>query len=355
MNTYAQDDQPRASRWTLFLPLAIGAVLVVIYWFVWSWGAGVMREEIANWKTAQEGAGLTIEHGPMKVTGFPFVLRAELPDPYIANPAAGWAWQAEMLYADTPPLSPNRIVLSPEGDQQLNLTDDSGPNIWNLTAETFRISLAEAKTGLDVRGLRARPERRGDGDIAELEIGSVMANTLITENPENGRSGDLGRFALSARDIVFEKADGTPPLAFAEVDLSVVATAISTVMTRQGGESNVAAWQRGNGELVIEGLRLVVSDGRQAIPTQLRANGTLTLDNEHYPAGTVELTLKDHLALVSVLREQGLITQEESEQADNALRFLSQAMGEEIKAPLQLRNGKLRLGPVAIMDLDKVG
>jgi len=339
----------------LFLPLAIGAVLVVIYWFVWSWGAGVMRDEIANWKSTQERAGLTIEHGPMKVTGFPFVLRAELPDPYVANPAAGWAWQAEMLYADTPPLSPNRIILSPEGDQQLNVTDEDGPNIWSLTADTFRVSLAETQTGLDIRGLIARPDQTDGAEIAALEIGSVMANTMITENPENGRSGDLGRFALSARDIVFEKADGTPPLAFAEIDLSLVATAISTVTTRQPGESNVAAWQRGNGELVIEGLRLVVSDGRQAIPTQLRANGTLTLDRDHYPAGTVELTLKDHLALVSVLREQGLITREESEQADNALRFLSQAMGEEIKAPLQLRNGKLRLGPVAIMDLDKVG
>ena len=348
---------PRASRLWLYLPVGIFLAAIVAYAFAWRYGAGVMRDEIARWETAQQEAGLVVSHGEIEIEGFPFFLRASIPAPRFADPDQGLEWQADHLFADTSPLNPTRIVLSPDGNQQLLLTRDRR-EVWDISAEVFRVDLAENRMGLDLSSLVAIPQI-GASDFERVEISRLSANTLIADNPANQRPGDLGRLAISARDIALISADDAGTIALAEIDLSASATGMHAFLNRQAGESDIAAWQRGGGELTIEGLRLMVSDGRQAIPTQLGASGKIRIDDEAYPAGSVQLSMRDHLALLSVLNRRAVLTEEEARTADEALRTLNSATGGEIVAPLKLRGGKLRLdlglGTIPLMDLDRIG
>lgn len=344
----------RANKLYLILPFGIAAVLVVVYWFIWSHAAGIMKTEIAKWEDQQRAAGFTVEHGEVSVEGFPFLLRARIETPFFATPQTSWSWQSETLYADTSPFNPTRIILSPLGSQKLIQSDDDGRVEWDMEADAFRISLSEAKTGLDLRNVTARPSEESDTELAGIFVESLIANSVIADDPETGRKNDLGKLAVSGRNIVLDHRASGQRMALLEADLAISATGVNALATRQPGESRAAAWQRGDGEMTIDGIRLIVSDGQQAIPTQLRASGTLHVDTERYPAGELELAMKDHMALLKVLESRDVLTPRESEQADTALRFLAAAMGEEIEAPLQLRGGKLRLGPVKIMDLDRL-
>ncbi len=75
----------------LWGPIIIFAILFGCYWLVWQRGADYMRAEVDLWIDEQKQFGARVEHGEIKIKGFPFFLRAEILNPVLDYPGS-WGW-----------------------------------------------------------------------------------------------------------------------------------------------------------------------------------------------------------------------------------------------------------------------
>lgn len=344
----------KANRWLLYGPLAIGAVLTVGYYALWNYGADIMRTEVTRFVAEQRTAGLTVEHETLIVSGFPFLLRAELPAPRFSDPAAGWSWQAQSLFIDTLPFNPTKLIISPTGNQTITIPADGQSQSWALEAQTIRASLSQTKMGLELRDLTATALTPATGfPISKITIGLFRVNTLLEDSAITSTKNDTGSLGLEAQKITLSQQDGTN-VTITYLDSSLTLTALNALQNPMAGESKIDSWRRSDGLLTIEDLRLIIDDSNPLPPTQLRVSGTFFVDPSDYPAGKVSLNLKDPKTALAILENAGVLAEQERQGAQNLLNSMSSATGGETKAAFTLRGGNLSLGPIKLADLPQV-
>ena len=344
----------KANRWLLYGPLAIGAVLFAGYYFAWNYGAGIMRTEVDRFIGEQRSAGMIAEHGEVEIEGFPFLLRADIPQPVYADPAAGWRWEAGALSVDTLPLNPTRLILSPAGTQYVTTQQAGRTTKWLIEAEMTKASLSETETGLELRGLTATPvEGQSALPLTSLKIGLLRNNTRLTDNADTGIANDIGSLGFEAQKVAVTLPDNQQ-LTITYFDTSLTGTALEALQSPSTGETSLESWRREGGTLMIEDMRLIVDDETALPPTQLRASGTLFIDPQDYLAGQLSLAVKDHKALMSVLSDAGLLPEQIRENLLPMLDNMAEAVNGEMKVNLSLRNGGLYFGPVRVGNMQKI-
>jgi hypothetical protein len=355
MSDTSSSPAKRANRWLLYGPLALAALLFIGYSVFWHIGAGVMRDEVNNWIEGERERGMTVTHDQIKVSGYPFFLRTVIDKPVYGNPQDDWTWQGEKLLVDVSPFNPTRLILSPFGKQNIEFMSGSGPVLWDVEAERMNASLAEDQYAIEIHELQASTaEATRAAPLSSIGGKKLLLNIYIADNPEADIPGDLGSLGLDIQGLALTTADADTPVSIDYLGAALSATGLNALENKRAGESDIDAWRRGNGVLDIEAFQLILSNGDLPAPTQISANGRLTVDREDYPAGKIDATIKDHQALLSILQERGAISPSDAENADKMLSGMASSMGGQISAPITMEDGKAKIGFIEIADLEKL-
>ncbi|MEL6208680.1 MAG: DUF2125 domain-containing protein, partial [Pseudomonadota bacterium] len=177
----------RIAKWIMGLALAGG-----LGWLGW-WFAAATGQEAAleGWLEARAAQGWQAE-GDVSVGGFPARFARRIEGPALADPRAGWAWQAAFLEAVSPAWDPTNIAFRLPNAQDFAIPTTrvriESTRFQGLLSVVPGISLPLRALGLDIEALTLEG-REGWQAGAERVLIDVARRT--DGAPENTYSVDL--------------------------------------------------------------------------------------------------------------------------------------------------------------------
>lgn len=311
----------RRHRWRLAVPLLVALALLGGYTLVWFQGARVMRAEIDAWVAAEQAEGRRVEHGRVRVRGYPGSLRAEVDAPLWADPGA-WAWQGETLYVITEPLNPRRLLLTPRGPQ----TIERDGRTYRLLAGDLRVSLEAGRVGVEAADLQVT-----SGEQAVTLGAARVSWTEAETDAEAGAGAGAATLGLSLGQLSVSdgKQDWYVP------------------------QLNAALSEGPASDLGLDAFEGALSPARGERAAVLGGQGRVDVV-DGYPAGQLTVTVPDPEALAAVLAEGGVLDPQQAGTASLLAAGFSDETG-AASVPLTMRDGRLRVGPVPVADLPRLG
>lgn len=113
----------RKSRWGLFLPITLFAVLVVAYSAYWIVARGVLEDNIDTWIDGERAGGSVVEFSSKRMSGYPFLFELTIEDPiYQIDDTA--RWEGKVLTLSMQPWNWNHVIVRSPGLNRV--TDRAG-------------------------------------------------------------------------------------------------------------------------------------------------------------------------------------------------------------------------------------
>ncbi|MGJ3232456.1 MAG: DUF2125 domain-containing protein [Oceanicaulis sp.] len=329
------------SRLGLILPFAaLVAVMIVhaIYWIVIS---GVVEDRARAWIAAQERAGYEIEHQGLRVGGYPFRFTLHAAAPTITAPVSEGGWRAELqrLAGTAQFYNLDHWIVTFGGPARLTAQGETGPVVYQVGAETARLSLA-ASSGATTRvggDLDAVTFSAESGPAPAVEsAGQVRLSGFIDAD-------DRFSFAVEAREVRLAETALSPEVRAAFGDTAALAR-MAGALTDWSVLSQVGdpyAWTAAGGHVEVAAAQLVWG------PADLNGSGEITLDGELRPAGRLSLIVTDPDTLITALVDAGLVYHEQGE-ALRLFALMAPRRDTGIALPFRLQDGGLFLGPARL-------
>jgi len=354
-----------------FLLLA-GTITVALlgYTGLWFFTAQKFEQGIEHWAASERANGAIVNYESLKITGFPYRMRAELTDLAIARPGPqGMSMVGtRTLVIDSYPHKINHLIFDfpepvhydrPLGDKPHNRT-------WREQTE-FSFDKAHASLVLTLEGARASFEATGVSAKARFteEGGTpggyeplMRADTITAHlRPAAEREGVMEGFA-EAKALVLERPDrGTgkapPPLDQFQSRFFITQSQLLVRAAQQGKalEPTLKDWRDQGGTLEIERVFARLDK------LQLTADGTLKLDEAGYPRGPLKFKADGWRDSALLLNPDGTRTRQQQEMAAGMFELFDQLDGNldgAMQTQLQLQKGGAWLGPFRLMELEKV-
>ncbi|WP_421782947.1 DUF2125 domain-containing protein [Kiloniella litopenaei] len=317
----------------------------VAFWF---WAANQMETSLNRWSEKQRSRGFEISHGPLSISGFPFLVQADLKDPQIKSPD-GWHWQTPRLSAEATPWSP----LSMTVDLSTEHIIDGLPN--NHPAITIKSSYAKSTAQLTLEGELLNARLQADKLVVTRESHHPLTITTLdttlgplkpasTQNP-------LQEFniLIKAQDINHPELDKTPlkgPITQLNIDGTLYG-AIPKAKLKKA----LHIWRDTGGFLSLHDMSLRWG------PLLMDAKGKMTVDSLLRPSGQLDSRIEGAGAVVKKLEKTGLINKGQSFGIKLSLAALGKTNERgrhEINVPLVMQDGWLSIGPVTLLRLPPV-
>ncbi|MEL6577269.1 MAG: DUF2125 domain-containing protein [Pseudomonadota bacterium] len=321
----------RIAKWIMGLALAGG-----LGWLGW-WFAAATGQEAAleGWLEARAAQGWQAE-GDVSVGGFPTRFARRIEGPALADPRAGWAWQAAFLEAVSPAWDPTNIAFRLPDAQDFAIPTTrvriESTRFQGLLSVVPGISLPLRALGLDIEALTLEG-REGWQAGAERVLIDVARRT--DGAPENTYSVDLTAEAVRLPKRLLGRL-GMEGEAALRVDGQVV--------TDRPLDLDVV-------ETGIVGARtLVIREGRLSLGSAaLSATGRFDADAEGFAEGSLDIEAQDWQRLLAGLVDAGAIDRRMGEAVSRALGFAALlGGGEKLSITLGFSGGATRIGPVPI-------
>lgn len=330
---------------------ALGAlVLVVSGWSAW-WFIGAQGQQagIEAWLDNQRQRGWHAEASNVDVTGFPSDFSLQLTNIALADPKTGWAWQAPTLDAESTSYQPTRVVITWPEKQALS-----------TPYETIDIQTQAMTTVLDLRPGPSMELREASGAISDLVLtgragwtaSASGVETSLAERPDDlapPNSYDLKVVAADVRlpkDLV-EKIDPTGWLD-ASVDRLTIKghAALDAPLDRNALE---------NGRLALRAATIREA-GFEWGAMRLVLKGSFVVDDNGFPDGKIEIEAREWRQMVRLAVASGTLDRSTAKTVTKAIELLTAftGSGKNLTAPLNLSDGKLRIGPFAITDAPRL-
>ncbi len=335
----------RAIRWfVILIALSAGG------WSLW-WFAGARGQEagIEAWLDNQRKRGWVAEAASLVVDGYPLEFRLSAADLNLSDPRRGWYWTAPKLSARSLSYEPTRIVVSWPGHQTVAVPGDH----------------------IDIRS-------EGAGTILDLRPGTDMelrqAATDLKKLRVTGRRGWSAGAKLVSVDVSERSLDDAPPNSY-----SLTAEAVDLVLPKQIIERiDPTGWLRpqidrftikANGAFEEPLGRRTMESGRSVLTQatireagfewgemRLVVTGAFTVNAKGYPEGKIHVEAHEWRQMVRLTVRAGVIDKDTGDTVVQAIEFVNALAGgrDELRAPLTLSGGKIRLGPFAIADAPRL-
>jgi hypothetical protein len=301
-------EKRRPPRLTLILPFVLFGIAFIAYSFAWRSGANAVRTELAGFAEREAAAGRSLTYDGVTTSGYPLTLRGTVENVRWHDPARG-TFEADSVILAAVPYDPDRIVLSPRGQQTLTL----GGETYDVTSEDLRFNLERGFLAVQGSGIVL------DGEEQDATIGSLIAN--------NEAVAGASSIAVALRALTIGDED---PVTVPFFDLA----------GSQDGETlNVAA------------LRLGIGEESDPSPTQLTGEGSLSYDTEGLANGSFELRFKNEGPLIDVLARTGGLDEDAATLAKSLLGLMTEQGTKEIALPAEVRGGRISVGGVPLGDL----
>lgn len=324
------------------------------YGAYWVYARTVAERIVLEWIDARRHDGYRIEHAPVDMGGFPFLVRATLDIPLIAPitapaKAAAWVWQGGRLTVESQPWRLDRIRVEVHGGQAvaLNGAKGAGPQVHRYSGET--VGVIHLVKGRPVRAAITAQNFKWQGpDSATLLAGGELSIWAVApETLPKSHQDRLVAVSFSGADLILPDDHGAPFGPNLEKVLGV-----ARVMGRvQPGDPNGAidAWRRDGGAINIDNFRIVWG------PLDLKAKGTLALDKQTRPLGAFTADIRGFTQVVDALAAGGVLENGAAAMAKIGLGLLAKPARDGgrpvLSVPLTAQNGRLYAGPIKILDL----
>lgn len=294
---------------------AIGAVGVALYAGAWFGSAAWLREGLEGFARTQEARGWSLDYEEFRSSGFPFFLRGSIETPHLSAPN-GAAWSAGRLVFDALPIRPDRVILTSEGPQTVNLG----------AAGLFDLETVDGRAGL------SRPQGRPRADIE-----ATRAALAAREGPARIGLEAFKAAALASSDAA-RGFETSATIASVTLDL-------------------------GRGPVVLRGVEIFVradySSDRPAYElrhvsfslgeTTIDGAGTLAIDAHGALAGRIDAVISNPASLPEAFSRLGLIEAGEARGARFGFSIAEAAGGPTtIRAPIIFADGEARILGVTI-------
>lgn len=305
------------NRAFLYGPLIAGGVFLLVWFFIWRAGADAIREGLQQFASHQREAGVGVTHGPLKASGYPFFLRGEIVGFQIARNDD--EYRAAELHLHALPYAPGKLILAPRGDQAVAIDGKA----WSVATKDARASIEKDKSrGWVAKGETGALAAEAGGERLRIERGLV-----------NVAPAERGAGAVDVSLRVFGLRHEAPARV---LDIARLDAALTIE-----GEGRGRA-------LVVRGLEIEISE------SLLRADGTLSLDDQGRLVGKLDAELSNPAAFARAAGAAGLVSPDDARAAEAGFAMLAVAGGGAIRAPLEFRDGEARLAGVRIARAPKV-
>ncbi len=334
-------------RYVILIGLVVAAMFG--YHLYWTSLADGVVAGIERWIDDRRAAGYEIGHAGYEVRGFPFRLTLVVEAPRIAWPAApnGFDWRGEWITAYLQPWDPTHVIVDLQGRQRLGWTVGGVDSAITLIAEVARLSVILDRAGklkrysADVQGAEITLDDRPPAPVARIRMAGRHNRGEDDARPD-------GSIDLSFHVERFElPADRTSPLGRILENFQVVAF-LPAPVPAEASHAALIRWRDSGGKVDLR--RLEAKWG----PLEVTGHGTAGLDRAMRPVGSLNAEIRGHEKTLDALVAARQMSRSDAKIANFALKLLSRkgADGRRfVKAPVNLQDGWLYVGPVPILPL----
>lgn len=321
-----------------FPVLAIVVVLLIytVYWFV---ARGQIERYVTEWEAEQVAAGFQIEHGDVRIGGYPYRFSVATDGLVVRAPESegGWRLALDRFEANALPYDFQHWIVS-LGDS-LELSRNGQGLAFMAEQARFSFSGESGVTqrigaSIDVLEIAAI----GNGAPPVTAAGRVRLSAATSESGELAVQAQLEDVTLAADQIdpILSRSFGDR-ITLLQADFSV------SEWPALAQSANLSTWSEASGEYTLRAFN--IDWGR----LDLEAEGQLSLDRQLRPTGRISLRLLDPEAIVDAMIETGAVSQENA----GAMRLVAQSAPRSdsgTSIPLSFRNGGVYFGPVRLGD-----
>ena len=312
------------------------------YWFI---GSAAVKSGITAWFDARQSEGWLAEYSDLSVQGFPSRFDTTLSDVKLTEPASGLGWEAAFFQLLTLSYTPNHVIAVWPHEQRIIMPDGA----YTLVSRDMRASMVvEASTAvapkrvtMTAEGLAWTPEAGGDA-------AAVEALRLAAERLGDATGTGDARYHLGLA------AEGVAPAAstLALVDTGGTLPRVIDTINADLTVDFSAPWDRFAIEDArpqptrIEVKHVAASWGVMT----LEASGTLDVDPQGLPGGTLTVKARNWRDMLAVAQRAGALTPNAANVAENAFGLAASgaADGKTLEVPLRFEDGRIWLGLLPI-------
>ena len=340
--TEAPPVRTRKPRKFLYIMMAISIIALVIYTVLWMMGARGIKAAVDDFVVQQRANGMIVEHGAVRSTGFPFLLRTHIENVQMGQPDL-WHWRSEALFIDALPYALDRMIFSAAGDQRLEVASLQTPyNIWTGNGDMVRASIAHNKDTqwAFVFQIEAASFLSDQGH-AEISTRKLVVNVA----PLKGELTTIGA-SLAADHVQWHmpisEENKNMPIDRLEIALDVSHT------DQFKDENTLRQWAGEGGAVNLH--RFVMSD----LPAHLAANGAVTINSQGELTGAMTSVLQKPANFLTSLDMIGLVPADQKDAMTAALALSSLAGGGQIKTVFEFRDGQVLANGAPVADLPAI-
>jgi hypothetical protein len=325
-----------------------GGALVAGWWFV----ANRIEAEIdATAERVAAGGGKLVAASRQR-GGFPFRPTVILAKPEIAMPPGApgpWSWQADKAEVRVSLFSPRTMEMVADGSSRLQLVAFGRPLDLAIDAgiATARLGREPGRETVAVRLSNVSVALPG-GEVVQLDSAMVdLARAQVAPTDERTEAYSA---RLQLLGVTLPPEAATPmgrkvsTLVFEAHVLGPLAPSLDTAAFR--------TWRDVGG--LVQMPRLAARFG----PLTLAAEGTFALDGDMQPMAAGTGRAQGFAPALDALAASQVIRLNDANTAKQFLAMLARpptpGAEPEIAAPLTIQNGKLLMGPVALMQIPRI-
>jgi hypothetical protein len=333
-----------------FIRTAIFAFLIAAagYGGYWLYARSVGKRIVMDWIDARRNDGYRIDHAPVTVDGFPFLVRATLNTPVVASKdTAEWIWRAGQITVEAQPWRLDQIRIEIHGAQTMTLVGVGDPQIHHYSGETFGVAHLRQGQPENVAFIARNFNWRGP-DGASLFSGKNLSIWAVApEKLPKIHSDSLVSISINGADLTLPEDLATP---FGSNIIRLQGAARVLGRLQPGApDAAVEAWRRSGGAINLNDVHIVWG------PLDLKTSGTLALDDQTRPLGAFTADIRGFAPVVDALVASGDIEKGAAALAKIALGLLAKPAADGgppiLTVPLTAQNGRLYAGPLKILDL----
>jgi len=336
----------------LYILLVVAALGYTGYWFHLAGRSGETVDALAR---AGRADGLAISYTVAGTGGYPYRLETELAAPSVGRPdaAAPWSVAADGVVVVAQPWDFRHYIAIAEGATRLSYAPGRDAPDIALAADRARASLILDRRYAPLRlSMEFDSLATADGAAVPMRADKVLIHARRAE-PDGGAGGAGAApmpgngaldTALRIEHLRLPPEIGGvlgPDIAAAAADAT-----LSGPLPARLAPAEMAAWRDAGGTATVRAL--AVDWG----PLRLDGAGTLTLDAELRPAGTLKTRVAGFDALIDALTAAGRLNDNAAGAVRLALKLVEERPADGgapvVRLPLVLKDGWASLGPLRL-------
>ncbi len=307
------------------------------YWYI---GSGAQKAAIEAWLQDRAQAGWVANYSSVTVRGFPNRFDSTVTDLELADPHYGWAWSAPQFQTLQLSYQPNHVIaIWPESQTIATPTGSVAVTSGDMRASVVfepNSDLALNRATLTLEDVRLSRET---GWNSSIEQAVLATRQTVDEQFAHDIAFDAKNFTPS-EDLKAKLDPGNSlPTQFDAMHVETT-VAFDRHWNRRAIETEKPVWTR---------LDINTFDAQWG-DLGLKAVGSLDLDREGYPTGSLDIQARNWRQMLELAVAAESLTPEIAATLDSGLSLFAMLSGKKdtLDVPLRFADKIMYLGPLPV-------